>query len=229
MYKLRLITLVIITLVIPPSYAGSVSIPGFGTFHKLNITSYKEARFKSVIKQEYDFSCGSAALASLLTFHYEDPVEEKTVFEDMYENGDQEKINREGFSMLDMKNYLDKRGYRADGYQVGLDRIKNKAKIPAITLINSNGYNHFVVVKGVTQTEVLIADPAQGSRVISREEFERGWNGLIFLIKSHADLGRNNFDNPQEWKVRARAPFGTALTNKGLAQFSMTLPGPLDF
>ena len=92
--------------------AGTVSIPGIGSFHKLNVTSYKEARFKSVLKQEYDFSCGSAALASLLTYHYADPVDEKTVFESMYDDGDQENINREGFSMLDMKHYLTPRGYR---------------------------------------------------------------------------------------------------------------------
>ncbi|MFD2228536.1 C39 family peptidase [Alkalimarinus sediminis] len=209
--------------------AGTVSIPGVGSFHQLKVTSYKEARFKSVIKQEYDFSCGSAALASLLTYHYDDPIDEKTIFEAMYADGDQEKINREGFSMLDMKDFLTKRGYRSDGYQIGLDKIQNKAKIPAITLINTNGYSHFVIVKGVTPTEVLVADPAQGSRVIEREAFEKGWNGLVFIIKSHAVLGRANYNKAEEWNVRAKAPFGTALTNKGLAQFSMTLPGPLDF
>ncbi len=209
--------------------SGSVSVPGFGTFHNVKVTSYKEARFKSVIKQEYDFSCGSAAVASLLTFHYDDPTTEKAVFEEMYRTGDQEKINREGFSMLDMKNFLERKGYRADGYQTGLDKLLNKARIPAITLINTNGYNHFVVVKGITQSEVLIADPAQGSRVMNRSEFERAWNGLIFIIKSHADIGRAHYDVPEEWSVRAKAPFGTALTRQDLAQFTVSLPGPLDF
>lgn len=231
---IRLLTVKTYILLIAISYpsivaAGTVSIPGIGSFHQLKVTSYKEARFKSVIKQEYDFSCGSAALASLLTYHYDDPIDEKTVFESMYADGNQEKINREGFSMLDMKDFLQKRGYRSDGYQIGLDKIQDKAKIPAITLINTNGYSHFVIVKGITPTEVLVADPAQGSRVIDRNAFEKGWNGLVFIIKSHAELGRAHYNKAEEWNVRAKAPFGTALTNKGLAQFSMTLPGPLDF
>jgi len=204
-------------------------VPGFGSTHVFNVTSYKEARFKSVIKQQYDFSCGSAALASLLTFHYDEPVGEKEVFTEMYAKGDQDKINKEGFSMLDMKKFLEQRGYRSEGYQINLDMLHNKAKIPAITLISTNGYNHFVVVKGVTQSEVLVADPAQGSRVIARSEFEKDWNGLIFIIKSHAKLGRKNYDLKEHWDVRARAPFGTALTRSDLAQFTVNLPGPLNF
>jgi len=204
-------------------------VPGFGSSHVVNVTSFKEARFKSVIKQQFDFSCGSAALASLLTFHYDEPVNEKEVFTEMYAKGDQDKINKEGFSMLDMKNFLEHRGYRSEGYQINLDMLHNKAKIPAITLISTNGYNHFVVVKGVNQSEVLVADPAQGSRVIDRSEFEKNWNGLVFIIKSHAELGRKNYDLKEHWKVRASAPFGTALKRSDLAQFTMNLPGPLNF
>jgi len=225
----KLISFALLILIFPPVFAGSVMVPGFGSTHVINVTSYKEARFKSVIKQQYDFSCGSAALASLLTFHYDEPVNEKEVFTSMYEKGDKDKINKEGFSMLDMKYFLEQRGYRSEGYQIDLDMLQNKAKIPAITLISTNGYNHFVVVKGVNQTEVLIADPAQGSRVIARREFEKDWNGLIFIIKSHAELGRKNYDLKDDWKVRTKAPFGTALKRSDLAQFTVTLPGPLSF
>jgi len=223
------ITFALLIVSFTPVFAGSVLVPGFGTTHLLNVTSYKEARFKSVIKQQYDFSCGSAALASLLTYHYDEPINEKEVFTEMYEKGDKDKINKEGFSMLDMKKFLEQRGYRSEGYQINLDMLQDKAKIPAITLISTNGYNHFVVVKGVNQSEVLIADPAQGSRVIARNEFEQDWNGLIFIIKSHAELGRKNYDLKDEWKVRAKAPFGTALKRSELSQFTLTLPGPLNF
>ncbi len=80
-------------------------------------------RFSTVYKQQFDFSCGSAALASLLTFHYDDEVNEQTVFVDMFEHGDQEKIKELGFSLLDMRNYLDRRGYRSDGFKMKLDQL----------------------------------------------------------------------------------------------------------
>lgn len=77
-----------------------------GGNYLVSTKSFAEMKFDTVYKQEFDFSCGSAALASLLTFHYGNVVSEKTVFLEMYEHGDQEKIKDQGFSMLDMKNYL---------------------------------------------------------------------------------------------------------------------------
>lgn len=41
--------------------AGSVSLTNSGGTFGVRVTSIKEARFNNVIKQEYDFSCGSAA------------------------------------------------------------------------------------------------------------------------------------------------------------------------
>jgi len=52
----------------------------------------------------------------------------------MWQYGDQEKIQREGFSLLDIKNYLNSRGYSADGYEAPLSKL-SEARIPAIALI----------------------------------------------------------------------------------------------
>lgn len=209
--------------------AGAVSLPGVGPSYSINVVSYKEARFSHVVKQKYDFSCGSAAIASLLTYHYEYPVTEQEVFSDMYDMGDKEKINQEGFSMLDMKNYIESLGFRADGYRISLKKLHEMAGVPAVVIINSNGYNHFVVIKGVRGEEVLVGDPALGAKVIRVDEFENIWNGLVFIIRSDVELGRAGYDRDEEWRVRSRAAFGTVLSRRDLAQFSVTLPGPMDF
>ena len=78
------------------------------------VVSVKEARFTTTVHQQYDFSCGSAAVATLLTHHYGMPVTEREVFAQMFERGDQAKIRKHGFSMLDMKRYLESRGLQAD-------------------------------------------------------------------------------------------------------------------
>ena len=209
--------------------AGTVSFSMGGASYNLPVTSYKEARFKNVIKQQYDFSCGSAALASLLTFHYLDEVTEKDVFSSMYAAGDKEKIKIEGFSLLDMKIYLEERGYRANGYKVNLDKLHQKAGVPAIALINTNGYNHFVVIKGVTSQEVLVGDPALGAKVVPRDVFERAWNGLAFIIQNKIQQGRKNYNVASDWEVRAKAPFGTALGYHSLAEFTIMLPQALHY
>ncbi len=88
-----------------PVRAALVTVPGVagGTFN-VQLTSMKEARFNTTIRQQYDFSCGSAALATLLTYHYQDPVSEGVVFKAMYDRGDKAKIQEYGFSLLDIKN-----------------------------------------------------------------------------------------------------------------------------
>src|SRR3546814_9354722 len=72
------------------------------------VMSLKEKRWTNVVRQQYDFSCGSAAVATLLTYHYEMPTDEARAFEEMFVRGDQAKIQAEGFSMLDIKQFLDR-------------------------------------------------------------------------------------------------------------------------
>ena len=76
--------------------ADSVNLPfQIGGAYAVPITSMKEARYRSMIHQQFDFSCGSAALSTLLTYHYGYVVNEQTVFEKMFAAGDRDKIQRE--------------------------------------------------------------------------------------------------------------------------------------
>ncbi len=79
--------------------------------------------FSRVWHQQYDFSCGSAALATLITFQYDRPIDETTVFKEMYAVGDQNEIRSKSFSLLDMKRFLESRGYTADGVRSPLDTL----------------------------------------------------------------------------------------------------------
>lgn len=213
----------------PPAGAGVVVIPGAaGGDLSLEVTSLKEARFKGTIRQQYDFSCGSAALATLLTYHYRDPVDEPEAFKGMYDAGNHEKIKKDGFSLLDIKNFLHKRGYRADGFRAPLDKLAQLG-IPAIVLIEQDGYRHFVVVKGVSAREVLLGDPSQGARRMSREGFEALWNGLFFLIRDRQDIAATHFNRDEEWRLHARAPLAMALSPAELANVTWRLPGNRDF
>lgn len=200
--------------------AAELSIVGYGGNFNVPVVSIREARFQTIIRQQFDFSCGSAALASLLTFHYERPTTEHEVFVSMYEAGDQEKIQQQGFSLLDMKVYLARQGLTADGFQMTLDKVA-EVGVPVITLINLGGYRHFVIVKGVRDGEVVVGDPAFGVRIYKVEVFEAIYSGVIFLIRNDAQLARTNFNNQRDWRVRQKAPFGTALTRDSLANFTL--------
>src|SRR5215475_14041962 len=199
--------------------AGELDYTLDGSF-KVHVVSMREARFQTIILQKYDYSCGSAALASLLTYHYERPTTEEEVFKAMFAAGDQEKIRREGFSLLDMKSYLGQVGLVADGFKVTLDRLAQLG-VPVITLINTGGYRHFVVIKGMDKDEIVLGDPAQGVIVAKKTRFQAVWSGIALIIRNEATRGKQNFNLAQDWRVRQKAPFGTALTRDSLADFTL--------
>lgn len=206
---------------------GPSSLTLGGTSYAVAVTSLKAARFSSTIRQQYDFSCGSAAIATLLTHQYGRQVDEVAVFRHMYERGDQAKIRREGFSMLDMKLYLDALGLRAEGVKVTLDELA-AVKIPAIALVRENGYSHFVVVKGVRGGRVVIGDPALGTRVLERREFEKAWsNGILLVINSR--LEQALFNAERDWRVRPAAPVGYSEGAGNRMDLRLLQRGPMDF
>lgn len=210
--------------------AGKVRLLGLGGGnsgeYSVRVASFKEAKFRTTVKQQYDYSCGSAALATLLTFHYGDPVTEQRAFQYMYGRGDQAKIQREGFSLLDIKNYLESHGYEADGFETTLDKLQ-AVGVPAIVLIDENGYHHFVVIKGLREDEVLIGDPSLGTRFIQKERFEEMWvNRIVFVITSHRETV--TFNTTSDWKS-GKAPLGVAVSRASLANLMILVRGPNDF
>jgi len=226
-----LASLMLLFVLTPYQYvtAGSVWLPDGGSGLRMDINSQRERKFETIIKQQYDFSCGSAALATLLTFHYEEPTSEQSAFSSMYEQGDVEKIQKLGFSLLDMKGYLETRGYQADGYKASLDTLAG-AGVPAIALVNVQGYKHFVVVKGVDDKEVLIGDPALGLRFMPRQRFESMWeNQILFIIRNRSETAQNNFNAESEWRLLARAPLGEAVSRETLEEFTISLPQLNDY
>lgn len=206
------------------AHAGAVDVDGVYT---VPVVSMKEGRYLATERQQYDFSCGSAALSTLLTHHYGFRVGEQGVFEAMYRGGDQNKIQHEGFSLLDMKRYLESQGFEADGFEAPLEKLA-EAKVPGIALMNERGYNHFVVVKGLRDGRVLVGDPAGGTRALPQAEFESRWvNRILFVITNRQD--RAVFNAAADWRVVPRSPLTEGIQRDGVSGITMPRLGPSDF
>lgn len=208
--------------------AAALEIRDGGAGFSLEVASVKELRFQGITRQQYDFSCGSAALSTLLTHHYTDPTSEEDVFEAMFAQGDQDKIRRDGFSMLDMKDYLKSKGYRADGFRIPVERLI-EIGVPAIALINELNYQHFVVIKGAKGQQLLLGDPAKGLVAVSRARFKKMWNGVLFVIRGQKRLAQQHFNRETEWGRLRTAPRHVATEQRDLASFSLLLPDFQDF
>ena len=143
------------------------------------VRSLLEIRQQNIVMQEWDLSCGAAALTTILRYQYGDSVTEKEVAlglidRDIYiENPDLVRL-RQGFSLLDLKRYVDARGYKGLGFgHMTLDDLVKRA--PILVPINVFGYNHFVIFRGTMHNRVLLADPAWGNRTMTVSEFEDAW------------------------------------------------------
>lgn len=203
---------------------GFSAAPGTVGDFQIPIESFEDRRFATVVRQRYDFSCGSAALATLLRFHYGRGEAEETAFRGMWAKGDREQIRRLGFSLLDMKRYLESIGLKADGYQVSLDEVA-KAGVPGIALINLKGYRHFVVVKGVVNGEILVGDPSLGLRTMPAAEFKAAWNGVYFALDAELGRGRSSFNRAAQWAQLPRARSGSVFVEP-LSQQALALTAP---
>ncbi len=154
------------------------------------VTSLLEIRKQNVATQEWDLSCGAAALATILNFQHGDPVSEREIATRMMGRAEYLEnpmlVNmRQGFSLLDLKHFVDDRGYNGVGLgQLTLEHLV--ARAPMIVPINVYGYQHFVVFRGMLGNRVLLADPAFGNRTMLRSVFENAW--LDF-----ADVGHVGF------------------------------------
>lgn len=180
-----LMTVAIAMLMLPPARANDiVPAPGRGMF-SVPVRTYADIRFEGVVKQNFDISCGAAALATLLKHYYDLDIGEKEVIEDILAVSSEESkhnIAQYGFSMLELKRAGEEYGFVAAGFRLPDAATLRKLEVPALTLVNIRGYNHFVVIKGVKGNQVLIADPAFGNRARPIDRFAKEWSSVVLVL-----------------------------------------------
>lgn len=153
-----------------------------------------EQQYKNIVHQAYDYSCGSAALTTVLNGYLGRQFEERQIMDGLLKYGEYDKIvQRRGFSLLDMKRLVTVLGHPSGGYKGSFDDLK-KLDHPAIVPIHYGGFKHFVVVKKYRDGRVFVADPALGNISFPEERFKTIWeNNVMFIVfpngfKPHSQL-----------------------------------------
>lgn len=158
---------------------------------KHEVKPLSEFNYRNIIKQEFDYSCGSAALATLLNHYLGENFNEQQVIQGLMDYGELEKIQeRRAFSLLDMKRFVEVLGYKGGGFKADFDDLKVLDK-PSIVPIEFMGYRHFVVLRGVYGDHVFLADPYLGNTSYTIRRFKEMWNQNIVFIVSRDDLRFN--------------------------------------
>lgn len=175
-----------------PRVTTLANVAGGATPIHVDVRPYAEFKFENINRQQYDFSCGSGALVTLINSYLGMNVTEQAAMEGMMAHGEKEKIvERRGFSMLDMKRYVLTLGAVAAGYK-GTVADLAALRQPALVAINYGGSKHFVVVRGVRDGKVFIADPSAGYIIFSEYEFEQWWadNKVMLILSLPVDQGK---------------------------------------
>ncbi len=173
--------------------------------------SMKDLRDQNVVKQRYDFSCGAAALATILHFGFGDTVTERGLLEDLFDllSAEEKEVARStGFSLLHLQRVAQARGYNAQGFRLAPEQLALLGG-PVLVYIEPRGYQHFAVLRGVSGDRVHLADPSRGNVRMPMYLFLDSWlqddgTGIIFAVEPTAGP-------PDE-------PSLLALANEGIAQ-----------
>ena len=195
-----------------PATAWAANI-GIGSGIRVDppVRSMKDMRDQGLVKQRFDYSCGAAALATILRHGFGEKVTERQILVQLFDllSDEEKKVSREkGFSLLDLQRVARARGYKAQGFRLE-PRYLSRLGGPVIVFIEPRGYKHFVVLRGVRGDRVYLADPSRGNLRQPAYTFLESWlqeggKGIIFVVE------------PKTGPPRDEMPL--TLTEKGIPQ-----------
>lgn len=196
-----------------------------GAMYVGHVESMHERRFRNLVRQHTDYSCGAAALATILRHAYHLDADESTVIEGMMGVSDPELVKQRGFSLLDIKRYVESVGMRGRGYRVDEARLK-ELRVPGLVLMDVRGFRHFVVLKQVRDGYAEIGDPILGNRAVPLEEFLAAWPSRAVFVVIGSDFDRNTVllqpsERPSARALYARQGRGP-ITDAELVDFGFT-------
>lgn len=120
--------------------------------------------------------CGAASLASVLG-HYR-------AYRPLEEVREAVGVDRDGSNALRIVRAARHFGLAAEGLRCEPDAFE-EITLPAILFW---GLNHFVVLEGWTKSGYRIMDPALGRRLVSTEEFNQEFSGVVVQMKPGEDF-----------------------------------------
>lgn len=141
------------------------------------IKSWIEFKNENLTRQDYDYSCGSASVSTVLKYYYNQNISEKDVLDavlDMKGLGKENKKELEdgdmNLSFLDLSEYVKLKGFKPVGLALDMKALK-ELKIPVILFVKIRKNEHFTVYRGMDEENVYLSDPSFGNMKIKIAKF----------------------------------------------------------
>jgi len=192
MYKNGILVFVILTIFNLSAIRSAEGVP-FGA----KLKSWNYYKWENITRQKFDFSCGAAALSTMMTAYFNDPVPESIILALLIvqlKPEDMEDRQLNGFSMLDIQNLAATIGYDVAGVKLPFKAI-NKLNGPIMVVLRENENEHFVVLKGVDEHKAYLADSVRGNIRMPLFRFFDQWNGVALVF------GKKGVGLPEQHKL----------------------------
>ncbi|MCI5162195.1 MAG: hypothetical protein D3917_09285 [Candidatus Electrothrix sp. AX5] len=166
-----------------------------GSLHfKKPVKTWKDFLEQNIVMQKQDYSCGAAALATLMRSYFHDDITEKDILEDIVTHLSKEDFGdrkEKGLSLLDLQEFAQRHGYQAMGVKLKFSALP-KLRGPVLVYLETSEYKHFAILRGIKEDRVFLADPSRGNIRLSVFEFAKKWPGIALV------LGKKGFGTPSE-------------------------------
>lgn len=166
------------------------------------------------IQQAEEMDCGAACLA-MLCKHY-------GINMTLGKLRELANVTTQGATLESLARTGESLGFTTRGMQCTFDSLRG-FDLPMI--VHWEGY-HYVVVYGVSDRQVWVADPAIGFKKLSIEEFERGWSGTCLVFTPGQDMAQVAASrSPWVRFARYLVPYKKILVHLFLATFVIQMLG----
>ncbi len=168
-------------------------------------------RWGGIVRQEQDFSCGIASIATVLKYHFgdEDASEYMLLleFSEMLSVEALVEVREKGASLAQLGDLLEKKGYAIRNWRFDMSKLRQFTQgLSVIVYLEKPDFRHFAVVRGVSEYQVSLADPSRGNIKISLTEFLSEWKGrrALFIARDSTELENALLYTPNPQDAEAR-------------------------
>ncbi len=150
------------------------------------MASYQALKFKNVVPQVFDFTCGAASLATLVNGVYGEHYNEAQlllILRAQFPPAAWKVKQKQGFSFADLAFVAARIGYQAEGAEIGIGELV-KVNGPVIVQLNKadGKFQHFTVFRGVKDGLILTADPITGLTSYAPDRFAEEYTGFALAV-----------------------------------------------
>jgi predicted double-glycine peptidase len=154
------------------------------------IKTWNDLREENVVMQRHEYTCGAAAMATVLRYYWGDQVTENDVLAKLLKvltPAEMQDRVKNGLSITDLRRAAEKLGYQASIGTLSFNRL-TESRIPLVVPLKLKEFKHFVVYRGVADGRVYLADPVRGNVRPTVHEFLSEWQQHAVLAIAKPDV-----------------------------------------